>query len=152
MDIDKFQTELESLLKADNIETAMRKEDDPPIGTVLRALLPVTKEGDMVLTEIMVAPFTEGALLLQLYSTMIMEIGPGYEAVKEMLLEWNLVSPLGAFGIYRKERQLYHKYTYPFPEDSDPAEMAPEVYYILAHVQDVIADIYPDAVRLSGHQ
>ena len=43
---------------------------------------------------------------------MIVEIGPGYEALKEMLLDWNLTARLGAFGIYRQQRQLYHKYNY----------------------------------------
>ena len=40
---------------------------------------------------------------------MIAETGLGYEALKEMLPDWNLTCPIGAFGIYRRARQFYHK-------------------------------------------
>ena len=98
MDVNKFQNALEDLLKKAGAETAFLEGIEPQLGNTLRTLLPVTEAGDMVLTEVMMAPFTEDALLLQIYSTMIIEIGPGYEALKEMLLDWNLTAPLGAFG------------------------------------------------------
>ena len=81
---------------------------------------------------------------------MIAKIGPGYEALKEMLLDWNLTCPIGAFGIYREGRQFYHKYNYLMPTDGDPKEMAKEIFYVIHLVRDVIAETFPDAVRLSG--
>ena len=152
MDVNKFQTSLENLLKRTGVETAVIDGEDPQIGSTLRALMPVTEAGDAVLTEVMVGPYTEDALLLQIYSTMILEIGPGYEALKEMILDWNLVAPLGAFGIYRQQRQLYHKYNYIIPIDAVPGEMASEIFYLMNLVLDVVAARFPDAVRLSGHQ
>ena len=152
MDVNKFQTSLENLLKRTGVETAVIDGEDPQIGSTLRALMPVTERGDAVLTEVMVGPYTEDALLLQIYSTMILEIGPGYEALKEMILDWNLVAPLGAFGIYRQQRQLYHKYNYIIPIDAVPEEMAAEIFYLMNLVLDVVAARFPDAVRLSGHQ
>lgn len=152
MDAEKFQNALDDLLKKTGVQTAVIDGVEPQIGNTLRALVPVTKEGDVVLTEVMLAPYTEDALLLQIYSTMIVEIGPGYEALKEMLLDWNLTAPLGAFGIYRQQRQLYHKYNYLIPVDADPEEMAAEIFYILNLAADVISSRFSDAVRLSGHQ
>ena len=152
MDAKKFQTALDNLLKKIGVQTATLDGVEPQIGDTLRALLPVTEAGDVVLTEVMMAPYTEDALLLQIYSTMIVEIGPGYEALKEMLLDWNLTAPLGAFGIYRQERQFYHKYNYIIPTDGDPDEMAAEVFYLMNLVLDVISARFPDAVRLSGHK
>ena len=110
----------------------------------------MTEAGDAVLLEVMLAPFTEEALLLQLYSTMITKIGPGYEALKEIMLDWNLTCTLGSFGIYRKGRQLYHKYNYILPTDGDPEEAAREVLYLISLIRNVIALHYTDAVRISG--
>ena len=152
MDAKKFQTALDDLLKKIGVQTATLEGVEPQIGDTLRALLPVTEAGDVVLTEVMMAPYTEDALLLQIYSTMIVEIGPGYEALKEMLLDWNLTAALGAFGIYRQGRQLYHKYNYITPTDGDPDEMATEVFYLMNLVLDVISARFPDAVRISGHK
>ena len=150
MDADKFLTALESLMKQIGLETAFIAGQDPQIGNTLRTLLPVTDVGDAVLLEVMLAPYTDDALLLQLYSTMIAEIGPGYEALKEMLLDWNLTCTLGAFGIYRQGRQLYHKYNYILPVDGEPEEIASEVFYLISLIRDAIALRFPDAVRISG--
>ena len=68
-----------------------------------------------------------------------------------MLLDWNLTCPLGAFGIYRQGRQFYHKYNYPMPTEGDPKQMAVEIFFIIHLIRDVIAGIFPDAVRLSGN-
>ena len=150
MDAYKFQNALDNLLKKVGVQTAVLEGVEPQIGNTLRALLPVTEAGDVVLTEIMMGPYTDDALLLEIYSTMIVEIGPGYEALKEMLLDWNLTAALGAFGIYRQQKQLYHKYNYIIPTDADPEEMAEEIFYLINLVLGVISERFPDAVRLSG--
>ena len=151
MDIHVFFTELEALLKKMEYETATLKGEDIQLGDTLRAMLPVDAAGNKVLLEVMVIPYTDDALLVQIYSTMIAEIGPGYEAVKEMLLDWNLTCPLGAFGIYRQARQFYHKYNYMLPTDGIPKEMAVEIFYIIHLIQDVIGQYFPDVVRISGN-
>lgn len=151
MDINVFFTELEVLLKKMEYETATLEGEDIQLGDTLRAMVPVDEAGNMVLLEVMVLPFTDDAHIVQIYSTMIAEIGPGYEALKEMLLDWNLICPIGAFGIFRQGRQFYHKYNYPMPTDGDPKEMAVEIFYIIHLVRDAIAIVFPDAVRLSGN-
>ena len=151
MDRNVFLNEVESLLKKMDYETAMVENEDQDLGNTLRALMPVDETGNKVLLEVMAIPYDEHAILVQIYSTMIAEIGPGYEALKEMTLEWNLTCPIGAFGIYREGRQFFHKYNYLMPTDEDEKEMAAEIFYIIHLVMDVIAEIFPDAVRLSGN-
>ena len=151
MDINAFINELEELLKKMEYETARLEGEAPQIGDTLRALVPVDDEGNMVLLEVMAGEYDEHTLLIQIYTTMIAEIGPGYEALKEMTLEWNLVCPIGAFGIYREERQFYHKYNYLIPADGEAKDTAMSIFYIIHLVRDVIAEIFPDAVRLSGN-
>ena len=151
MDMSVFLTELDALLKKMEYQTAVLKSEDPEFSDTLRAMVPVDEEGNMVLLEVMAIPYEEDANLVQIYTTMIAEIGPGYEALKEMTLEWYLTCPIGAFGIYREGRQFFHKYNYLMPTDEDEKEMAAEIFYIIHLVRDVIAEIFPDAVRLSGN-
>lgn len=151
MDIIMFLNELEELLKKMGYQTARLEGEAPQIGDTVRAMMPVDDAGNMVLLEVMAGEYNEKTLMIQIYSTMIVEIGPGYEALKEMTLDWNLSCPIGAFGIYRQGRQFYHKYNYLIPTDGDAKEMAAEIFYVIHLVRDVIAEIFPDAVRLSGH-
>ena len=151
MDIHVFFTELDALFKKMEYETASLKGEEIQLGDTLRVMLPIDEAGNKVLMEIMAMSYTDDAILVQIYSTMIAEIGPGYEALKEMLLDWNLMAPIGAFGIYRPQRQFYHKYNYPIPTEGDPKQMAVEIFYIIHLIQDTIANIFPDAVRLSGN-
>ncbi len=151
MDVIAFLNELEELLKKMDYETARLAGEEPQIGDTLRAMVPVDDEGNKVLLEVLVGEYNENTLLIQIYSTMIAEIGPGYEALKEMLLEWNLTCPIGAFGIYRENRQFYHKYNYLIPTDGDAKENAMSIFYIIHLVREVIGAIFPDVVRLSGN-
>jgi len=150
MDNDVFFTVLEGLLKQMGYETALARGEDPKLGDTLRALLPVDEAGNKVLLDVMAFPYTEHALLAQIYTTMIAEIGPGYDALEKMLVDWNLTCPIGAYGIYREGRQFYHKYNYLMRTDGEAKEMAEEIFYIIHLVLDVIAETFPAAVRLSG--
>ena len=148
MDIDQFLNELENLLKEDGMKTGMFEGTEVQIGNTLRAMLPVTDDGDCVLLEVMAAPYSEDAHLLQIFSTILTDVGPKYEALLDRMQDWNLVCPLGAFGIYKQMMHLYHKYNYLIPVDVAPKEMAEEILYIIDLVQEAIMQVYPDAVRL----
>ena len=146
-----MQQELEERFQKLNIETAWLEGEEGQIGDTLRALLPVTKTGDHVLLEVMVTRLDEDMVLLDLFISLIMEVGPGYEALKETMLDWNLDSPIGAFGIYRPGRTFYHRYTFPFPCDALPEELASQAAYLIDRCYDVVAAVFPEAVRISGH-
>ena len=148
----RFQAALEARLKELPLETAYVDGGPDQIGDTLRALVPVTDDGNVALSEIIVTPWAEDSDLLHIYSTIIMEIGPGYEALKEMMLDWNLTCPLGAFGIYRPARQFYHKYTVPLPPDTDPDALAEGTFFLLNLVAAAISERFEDAVQLSGHR
>ena len=149
MDIDQFLNELEKLLKEDGMQTGMFEGTEVQIGNTLRAMLPVTDDGDCVLLEVMAAPYSEDAHLLQIFSTILTDVGPKYEALLDRMQDWNLVCPLGAFGIYKQMMHLYHKYNYLMPVDEDQKDMAEEIFYVIHLVMDVVASGFPDIVRLS---
>ena len=151
MDIIAFLNKLDELLKKMDYETARLEGEEPQIGDTLRAMVPVDEEGNRVLLEVLAAEYNENTYLIEIYTTMIAEIGPGYEALKEMTLDWNLTCPIGAFGIYRQNRQFYHKYNYLIPADGEAENTAMEVFSVIHLVLDVIAEIFPDVVRLSGN-
>ena len=148
--VKQFQAALEARLKELELETGHVDGGPNSIGDTLRVLLPVTDDGDMVLTEFLVMTWAEDCDLLHIYSTLILEIGPGYEALKEMLLDWNLTCPLGAFGIYRPARQFFHKYSLPLLMDTDPAALAEQAFFLLNLVVAAISERFQEAVQLSG--
>ncbi len=150
MDKDIFFTELETLMKEMGYPTLRMKVEGPEIGETLRALMPVDDMGNNVLLEVMIVVYNQHTMLIQIYTTMITEIGPGYEALKEMALQWNLTCRIGAFGIYPPKKQFYHKYNYLLSSDEEPKDMAEEIFYIIHLVMDVITEIFPEAVRISA--
>ena len=151
-DVLQFQQELTKQIEELNMETNMAEgTGGAQIGDTLRTLLPVNEGRDVVLTEILVSGFNAESDCLVFYTTMIMEIGPGYEALKEMMLDWNLACPLGAFGIFRQGRQFYHKYVFPFPKNLPTKKLADRAMYLLEVLCEVISDRFPEAVMLSGH-
>ena len=152
-DVLQFQQELAKQIEELNLETNMADgTGGAQIGDTLRTLLPMNEEGDVVLTEILVSSFNAESDCLVFYTTMIMEIGPGYEALKEMLLDWNLTCPLGAFGIFRQGRLFYHKYVFPFPKNLPVQKLADRAMYLLEVLYDVISERFPEVVKLSGHE
>ena len=146
-----MQEDLEARFRKLNVETAWLKGEEGQIGDTLRALLPVTKAGEHVLLEVMVTQLDEDMHLLDLFISLIMQVGPGYEQLKEAMLDWNLDSPIGAFGIYRPGRTFYHRYTFPFPCSALPEELATQASYLIDRCYEVVAAVFPEAVRISGH-
>ena len=143
--------ELETRFKKLNVETAWLAGGENQIGDTLRALLPVTKEGGHVLLEVMVDPLDADTDLLDIFISIIMEVGPGYEELKEAMLEWNIDSPIGYFGVYRQSRTFFFRYTYPFPAVLPPEDLAVEAAYLIDVCAAVTSAVYPEAVRISGH-
>ena len=135
---------LEDQLHELEIETAyVEGVRGPQIGDTLRVLLPVTDEGHPVLTEIMVTEFTDDLDLLHLYSTLIVRCSDPIDALKEKLSEWNILCPLGAYGIYEENGacQLFHKYTYPLDKDST-ADFSETAMLLIELVHSVLSVQY----------
>lgn len=150
--VQTFQQELIKQIEELNMETNMAEgSGGSQIGDTLRTLLPMGDGSNVALTEILVSEFNAESDCVMFYTTMIMEIGPGYEALKEMILDWNLLCPLGAFGIFRQERQFYHKYVFPFPKNLPPKKLADRTMYLLEVLYEVLSQRFPEAVQLSGH-
>ncbi len=137
-------------IQESNIETNLIPPRDD-MSETLRAMLPVTDEGDPNLLEIMTSKFVEDADLLVFYTTMIAKIGPGYEALLDALPQWNLECPLGAFGVYETKgvKQLYHKYSILFDPEIDPEELAETAMFHLMLIYEVLSRKYGEARALS---
>ena len=118
----------------------------PQIGDTLRILLPVTEEGHPVITEVMVTELADDLDLLHLYSTLIVTLNEKASELPGKLSEWNLLCPLGAYGIYEEERQLFHKYTLPFPRDVDAGSLAQEAMLLLELIFEVLSKDYPEYI------
>lgn len=124
----------------------------PQIGDTLRILLPVTEEGHPVITEVMVTELTEELDLLHIYSTVIAEFNEKAGELPGKLSEWNILCPLGAYGIYEEEGQLFHKYTVPFPRELAAERLADEAMTLVELVYSVLSRKYPDILAYAAQE
>ena len=135
---------LEALLHELEIETAyVEGVRGPQIGDTLRILLPVTEQGHPVLTEIMVTEFTDDLDLLHLYSTLIVRCNDQITELTQKLSEWNILCPLGAYGIYEEDgtRQLFHKYTFPL-DRNDTEGFSDTAMLLIELIHGVLSEQY----------
>ena len=119
------------------------------VGRTLRILFPVTQDGNAVITELMVTTFSADLDLMLIYSTIVAEIGPRYDELVRQLVPWNMHCPFGAYGIYEEGRQIYHKYSFPFPNDVDPDDVAGQAMVLLGVLHEVLSEKYYEAESYS---
>ena len=134
---------LEDLLHELGIETAyVEGVGGPQIGDTLRILLPVTEEGHPVLTEIMITEFTDDLDLLHIYSTLIVRCNENIAELSKQLSEWNILCPLGAYGVYEEDevRQLFHKYTFPLDKNDD--DCSEQAMALLELIHGILSEQY----------
>ncbi len=132
--------------------TVMEGIGSPQIGDTLRILMPVTQEGHPVIAEFMVMEMAEDYDLLMIYTTVLSSLGGKKNELPEKLIEWNMNCPMGHYGIYEEEGQLYHKYSLPFLVDTDPAVLADHALDLLTLIYEVLSNKYPElsAYGISG--
>lgn len=121
----------------------------PQVGDTMRLLVPITDQGDAVLMELMVAAIDGETDLLQFYTTLVMELDTDFGQLSRTLLQWNFLCPLGAFGIFEEEKQLYHKYGVLLTEAEEPDQLAERVIQILSVLYEVIEQKFPLAAQFA---
>ena len=141
----QFFNLLDEKIQALGVETTyVEGIRSPQLGDTLRFLLPVTEEGDPVIMEVMVTELTDDADLLHIYSTLITALGEKAAELPQKLSEWNLLCPLGAYGIYEEEGQLFHKYTLPFPREAEADLLADDAMFLIELIHSVLSQKYPE--------
>lgn len=146
----EFFSELNERARAMGLETAVTKgAGAPQVGDTLRIAVPATDEGGQVLMEILALTMENDTDMIQFYTTMLLEIGPGYQALSQVLNQWNFYCPVGVFGIFEEGRQLFHKYSVLLHGGETPQELIDKVMDTWSVLYDVITAYYPEAIRLS---
>ena len=146
----KFYEALGSALEEMGIEFSyVNGAGEPQIGDTMRILFPVTEDGHIALTEVLVTEYTEDLDLLMLYTTLVVELNEKAAELPEKLLGWNLTCPLGAYGVYEEEKQLYHKYTMPFDRDGAAEDLANDAVMLLELLFDVFSAQYEEYIAYS---
>ena len=149
--IHKFHEALGKELESMGIEfTYVNGTGDPQIGDTLRILFPVTGEGHAAITEVMVTGDTEDLDLLMIYTTLVVELNEKAAELPEKLLGWNLLCPLGSYGIFEEEQQLYHKYTMPFDRSGTAEDLASDTMTLLELLFDVFSAQYEEYIAYSA--
>ncbi len=117
------------------------------IGDTLRTLVPVTDQGDAVMMELSLAHLSDELCFMQFYTTLIMEVGAGYDQLKLAVEGINFYCPIGAFGIF--ETQLYHKYGLLMNQDEDAEQLAADSMTALQVIYDILETYFPVATSIS---
>ncbi len=148
--VQAFQSALNEKIRALGIETT---EVDgfgaPQIGDTLRILLPVSDKGEAVITDFMIFSYEANNDLLQIYSTVVVELAGELSPVVTQLNGWNSNCTLGFFGVVERDKQLYHRYTAPVAKDIAPEMLAEQVLLLLTFAREEIAKRFPEAAKLA---
>jgi len=104
---------LESYLKELGIESKyVSGAGAPQLGDTLLTMVPVMGAGDLsALMEIALVDMGDNLYYLQFYSTLIMDCADAQDEFYKCLNDMNFFTPVGSFGIFRQQRQLFHKYS-----------------------------------------
>lgn len=128
-----------------------RKESEQ--GPVLRTVIPLLEEEQgPVLVEICVLNYNDQSDIIQIFSTMLLEPGPGLEKLRAQLNSWNLVTIVGAYGIYDKMGQLYHKYNVAIDSQLDLESKADQGFLGLCMSLDEMCGRMKEAMMISAGQ
>ena len=113
-----FLSVLEKKLKELTLETSMLPNEGPPqVGDTLRFLLPFDEGEHCYVVTVSVFNMNDEAVLLEFYTVLLTDMGDTLPALRSELISWNYYCPLGSFGVYERERQLYHKHGVVLYED-----------------------------------
>ena len=121
------------------------------IGKTVRMLAVLTEEGDAALMEVMITPFSEEEDLMMFFSTIYRYETVDDELAGELMVEmsdWNMTCPLGNFGFYDEEQQVYHKYSILIDPNESPETLAAKAMNHLEVLYEVVNSRFQDIVDL----
>lgn len=116
----KFLKKLEKAMEEFKEDSVfLKKRGEAP--DTLRLLLAVGEEGDdLVVMDVAVYQFENGLQMLQFYTVVVTDVEE--KVLPELLCrinQLNLPVPLGAFGYFEDDCQVYHKYNLMVEEPAD---------------------------------
>lgn len=116
----------------------------------LRIASPLFTDGTgKVRIEICHVEHTEEMSVAQIYSTLIFQPEPGLAALRAKLPEWNFSSLAGAYGIYERLGQLYHRHNVAVNNTRPLEEQADCVFTGLCLAMNEMARRLPEALKIS---
>lgn len=149
--VEQFQKTLAERLSGLGIETLIAEgTGEPQVGGTLRALLTVNRTGRQCMTELMVSGMGGEYGLLTLYTTLALGAETEQPAFLSAVAEWNLLCPIGAYGVFHEDKALYHKYSYPFPGGLTAEALADTAALLLELVFEVVTRKWDDIAALCG--
>lgn len=103
-----------------------------------------------VLIEVCRFDYNDTCEIYQIFSTMIPAPGPGLEQLKAAVNGWNLVSRLGAYGIFEPLGQLYHKYNVVISLEDSPQTVFTRIMTALYICMDEMEYRLTEALAISS--
>ena len=124
-----------------------RFEEGAPaqVGRTLKAALPATDEGEVMLMEMRLLWYNDDIYYLQYYTTLVTDI-PSDAEIKKAISGMNFYCLLGNYGYFTPRKQLYHKYGLLLEQWSENA--TDHAVVTLGALYQLLASIYPAATGL----
>ena len=92
------------------------------------------------------SPIDDDAVLLQLYTTLLADAGPGRSELEKALDALNFQSAIGAFGFFQDH--FYHRYTIPLFNEPVVVQ-ASHIMYVIGCICDQISVFYNGIADIS---
>ncbi len=144
---DEFLSLLEEELSAHEIETIRITENEEL--PILRVILPLFEDNrGTILMDICIFDYPEKIRLVQIYSTLLTDLGEKRHALQSVLNGWNTVAAAGAYGIYEDEDQLFHKYNVISDTEEDVEDVADRTLIAALVASEEISIRLPEAYAL----
>ena len=106
------------------------------------------EEPSVVIMDMAIFEMEDGRELLQIFTEMVLDVDESLELLSKVN-ELNIAVPLGSFGYFKQERQLYHKYNQLVKEPKDLEEFISETIETIDLILGVIISQYKEWYKIA---
>lgn len=145
---------MEENLASQGIQTRLEPGDGQTAPDMLRAQISVFGNDDgIVICEMCFLEFEQEPPVLQIFTTVAVNLSDaGITELEKAAVRLNLYCPIGAFGLFYDNKQLYHKYCAALDDSKQVPEAVDQCEKILEMVFGVIGSQYNLLLALADGQ
>lgn len=139
-------TAIQSLLEPEPGNCTLTAENNMLFLRLFPALFP--NNSSHVYMEICLVPYSDELTIAQIYTTLMPKAGPHTNQLPAHFADWNLHSFAGAYGLYGKDKQLYHKHNVVLFTEESAEDQVKAILSSVSLVMDELARRLPEAVQI----
>lgn len=146
-----FLKRMELELQSYRIDSIFLPEEGQNPDTLRQMFDVGQEEPGVVIMDMTIFRMEDGRQLLQIFTEMVLDVDESPELLACMN-ELNLPVPLGAFGYFKQERQLYHKYNQLVKEPENLEVFVQQNLETVDLILGAVAACYQELYETAGRQ